>query len=179
MVGQRLTLLEILNFFPSIRPGSIPLSLLEQMVPLQPRYYSISCSPLLYPKSVHITAATVTYRSPAGFQHDGITALDLWTCNPVSMHLLTVCNTACTGVSTSFLNRQKRGDRVPIFIKPSKFKLPKDPQTPIIMLGSSTFFSPRTPIVVCSCYCCADCHYVLQVLVLALLLFEVLSSIGC
>lgn len=54
-------LLEVLQEFPSVKP-SAPL-LIAQLPLLQPRFYSISSSPLKYPKEVHLTVAIVQYNT--------------------------------------------------------------------------------------------------------------------
>lgn len=54
------TLVEVLEEFPSIQmPSTL---LLTQLPLLQPRYYSISSSPDLYPGEIHLTVAVVSYR---------------------------------------------------------------------------------------------------------------------
>lgn len=46
--------------FPSIKPPTA--LLVSQLTPLQPRFYSISSSPIIFPNSIHLTVAVVTYR---------------------------------------------------------------------------------------------------------------------
>jgi len=71
-VAGRLTLLELLEAFQSIRVGTVPLEVfLESMSPLQPRFYSISSSPKVHPKSLHVTAAVVKYATPHNYMHEG------------------------------------------------------------------------------------------------------------
>ncbi|CAG2057145.1 unnamed protein product [Timema podura] len=54
-------LLEVLEEFPSVRPSAALLA--AQLSPLQPRFYSISSSPMVHPGQIHITVAVVTYRT--------------------------------------------------------------------------------------------------------------------
>ncbi|KAI5721061.1 hypothetical protein M8J77_015468 [Diaphorina citri] len=54
-------LLEVLEQFPSIHLP--PALLVAQLTPLQPRFYSISSSPLAHPNEIHLTVAVVTYRT--------------------------------------------------------------------------------------------------------------------
>ncbi|XP_026686564.1 nitric oxide synthase, salivary gland-like, partial [Diaphorina citri] len=56
-------LLEVLEQFPSIHLP--PALLVAQLTPLQPRFYSISSSPLAHPNEIHLTVAVVTYRTQA------------------------------------------------------------------------------------------------------------------
>lgn len=63
------TIVEVLEEFPSIQmPTSL---LLTQLSLLQPRYYSISSSPDMYPDEVHLTVAIVSYRTRGGQRHWG------------------------------------------------------------------------------------------------------------
>lgn len=55
------TLPEVLDQFPSAKPSASLLAAL--LSPLQPRFYSISSSPLAHPKRLHLTVAVVTYRT--------------------------------------------------------------------------------------------------------------------
>jgi nitric-oxide synthase len=54
-------LLEVLEEFPSVRPS--PALLAAQLTPLQPRFYSISSSPIVQNGQIHITVAVVSYRT--------------------------------------------------------------------------------------------------------------------
>lgn len=59
--GKNPTIVEVLEEFPSIQmPSTL---LLTQLSLLQPRYYSISSSPDMYPDEVHLTVAIVSYRT--------------------------------------------------------------------------------------------------------------------
>ncbi|KAK2102708.1 Nitric oxide synthase, brain [Saguinus oedipus] len=62
--GKNPTIVEVLEEFPSIQmPATL---LLTQLSLLQPRYYSISSSPDMYPDEVHLTVAIVSYRTRGG-----------------------------------------------------------------------------------------------------------------
>lgn len=54
-------LAEVLEQFPSCRPEACVLAALQP--PLQPRFYSISSSPLAHRHRIHITVAIVTYKT--------------------------------------------------------------------------------------------------------------------
>ncbi|XP_019497126.1 PREDICTED: nitric oxide synthase, brain [Hipposideros armiger] len=62
--GKNPTIVEVLEEFRSIQmPATL---LLTQLNLLQPRYYSISSSPDMYPDEVHLTVAIVSYRTRDG-----------------------------------------------------------------------------------------------------------------
>jgi len=111
--------IEVLKVFKSARP---PLDqFLEQLPRLQPRYYSISSSSQANPDSIHVTAVVV----------DWVT--------PTRRHAL--------GVTTNWFAKNIPNDdgfiRMPIFIRANhNFKLPKNPMTPIIMVGPGTGLAP-------------------------------------
>ncbi|XP_072164141.1 NADPH oxidoreductase A-like [Diadema setosum] len=91
--------------------------LLRNLRPLQPRYYSISSSPVVDPSNVCVTAAVVRYSSRGR---------------------------ARVGVTTTFLqDRLRVGDVCPVFLSPNPdFRLPKDPSRDIIMVGPGTGIAP-------------------------------------
>ena len=83
--------------------------------PLAPRLYSIASSLSAHPDEVHLTVAIVRYESHGRKRK---------------------------GVCSSFL-ADRVGERVPCYLHGNKnFKLPEDPQTPIIMVGPGTGIAP-------------------------------------
>jgi len=130
IISAQRSLLEVMEDFPSCSP--IPMENFFGVIAplLQPRFYSISSSPLVHPDKIHVTAAVVRDRMPTGRVHNG--------------------------VCTSWLARARAGEtRVPIFVRRSTFKLQK-PQPlsvsqtngstsappPIIMIGPGTGLAP-------------------------------------
>ncbi len=84
---------------------------------LAPRLYSISSSPAAHAGQIHTTVAVV--RFVAHNRHRG-----------------GVC-------STFFADRTSIEDRLPIYIQPNKrFKLPANPDAPMIMIGPGTGIAP-------------------------------------
>jgi NADPH-ferrihemoprotein reductase len=115
IIADKRSLLEVLQDFPSAKPSLG--AFFGTIAPrLQPRFYSISSSPSLHPRSVHITVAVVRDTMPSGRIHNG--------------------------VASSWLAKLKPGAQVPVFIRQSSFKLPKDPLTPVIMVGPGTGIAP-------------------------------------
>jgi sulfite reductase (NADPH) flavoprotein alpha-component len=100
-------------------PGAIddPSELVSLLPKLAPRLYSISSSPAAHAGQIHTTVAVVRFTSH---------------------------NRDRGGVcSTFFADRTSLSDRLPIYIQPNrKFKLPSDPEAPIIMIGPGTGIAP-------------------------------------
>ena len=100
-------------------PGTItdPAELVTMLPRLAPRLYSISSSPAAHGREVHCTVAVVRYRSH-NRERGGI-------------------------ASTMLADRVDLGARLPIYIQPNKrFRLPKDANTPMIMIGPGTGIAP-------------------------------------
>ncbi|MFD4529687.1 molybdopterin-dependent oxidoreductase [Streptomyces sp. NPDC058470] len=89
----------------------------EVLIPLQPRLYSISSSPLIDPHVVSLTVSVVRYENPDGRPRQGV-------CSP-------------------FLADAAPGTPVPVFVQPSpRFRPPADPTTPTVMIGPGTGIAP-------------------------------------
>ncbi len=100
-------------------PGVIddPAELVVLLPKLAPRLYSISSSPAAHAGQIHATVAVVRFTSH---------------------------NRDRGGVcSTLFADRTSIDDRLPIYIQPNKkFKLPLNPNEPMIMIGPGTGIAP-------------------------------------
>lgn len=84
---------------------------------IPPRLYSISSSPTAHEGEVHITVRAVRYEERGRSRYG-------------------VC-------SVGLAERVRPGDKLPVFIQSnSNFKLPEDPQTPIILIGPGTGVAP-------------------------------------
>ncbi len=106
--------IDLLQEFPSVEMGAEAFSRLPRK--LVPRLYSIASSPLHYPEEVHLTVATVRYRTN---------------------------NRDRIGVASTYLSdRSPIGASVPSYIAESHFRLPEDPSTDIIMVGPGTGIAP-------------------------------------
>ena len=108
----------VLEQFPSVLVA--PSLLLSQLPLLQPRFYSISSSPLAHPGEVHLTLAVVQFK--AG--RDGTGPLR-------------------SGFCSSWLNSRQPGDLIPVFHRVAQnFHLPENKVLPVIMVGSGTGIAP-------------------------------------
>lgn len=110
------SIVHILEDLPSVKPKLD--HLLELLPRLQSRFYSISSSPKVHGTTVHLTAVLIEYSTPTN-------------------------RTNC-GVCTSFMKKKLPGvgEKLPVFIRRSQFKLPSKATTPIIMIGPGTGFAP-------------------------------------
>jgi sulfite reductase (NADPH) flavoprotein alpha-component len=108
--------MEVIDFLvehPSIKISAQ--EFVDTLAKLQPRLYSIASSLKAFPNQVHLTVDVVRYTSH-GRQRGG------------------VCST--------FLADRAENVPIPVFPNASKFRLPEDGNTPIIMVGPGTGIAP-------------------------------------
>jgi sulfite reductase (NADPH) flavoprotein alpha-component len=110
-----LDVMAALQKFSSVRPH--PEAFVEALEPLQPRLYSISSSNNATPGKLSLTVDCVRY---------------------------VVGKRKRLGLASTFLaERIKPGDEIKVYVqKAHGFALPKDPTTPIIMIGPGTGIAP-------------------------------------
>ncbi|MDR5170333.1 sulfite reductase subunit alpha [Methylobacillus flagellatus] len=105
--------IDLLHAYPIQAEAAEWLAVLKR---LQPRLYSISSSPREFADQVHLTVSIVRYG-----QH----------------------GTARGGVCSTFLADRAAGQAVPIFLKKSAhFRVPRNPDTPLVMVGPGTGIAP-------------------------------------
>ncbi len=105
--------IDLLEQFPAAQFD--PLSFVQCLRKLQPRLYSIASSLKAHPEQVHLTVSIVRYQS---------------------------YNRARRGVCSVFLADRARA-AVPVFVQVSRsFRLPLNPEVPIIMVGPGTGVAP-------------------------------------
>ncbi|KAK0160391.1 hypothetical protein PV328_007803 [Microctonus aethiopoides] len=110
-------LLEVLQEFPSVKPYA-PLFVLH-LTPLQPRFYSISSSPLVHKGQIHLTVAIVQYKSQGG-------------AGPIHY-----------GVCSNYLNDVTDGESLYVFVRSApNFHMPPDDEAPMILVGPGTGIAP-------------------------------------
>ncbi|KAG0198300.1 hypothetical protein BGX33_012437, partial [Mortierella sp. NVP41] len=125
------TFLDILCTFPSVK---IPLArVVETLPPMQPRYYSITSSPMSRNGHRRWACAfnVVAYDMPGGIHRRGI-------CTPWLDELagqVPFGEAVTTGLTTQYL---------PVFLKPNetRFNLPSDTTKPVILIGPGTGVAP-------------------------------------
>jgi sulfite reductase (NADPH) flavoprotein alpha-component len=108
-------LIDLLYEYPDVLRD--PADLVAMLPKLSPRLYSISSSPAAHAGEIHTTVAVVRYRSH-NRERGG------------------VC-------STMFADRSRPAGRLPIYIQPNhRFRLPREADRPIIMIGPGTGIAP-------------------------------------
>jgi sulfite reductase (NADPH) flavoprotein alpha-component len=108
--------MEVVDFLiehPSIK--WTPQEFVDTLAKLTPRLYSISSSLKAHPEQVHFTIDVVHYESRGRVRK---------------------------GVCSTFLAERAQNVPVPVFPNTSKFRLPEDGNTPIIMVGPGTGVAP-------------------------------------
>jgi len=113
---KRMTMLEIADMCPHLswRMEDV----FYQMPKLKPRLYSISSSPLASKSEFTITVGVVSGKTPTGRCHLGVCSNYLASSDVGSAHYVSIRDTG------------------------TKFRLPKDDGTPVIMIGAGTGVAP-------------------------------------
>jgi sulfite reductase (NADPH) flavoprotein alpha-component len=113
--AETLDVLAALQKFPGLHPD--PEAFVESLEPLQPRLYSISSSPKAAPGGVSLTVNAVRYTIDARLRE---------------------------GVASTFLDdRLTPGAPLKVYVQQAHgFALPREPNTPIVMVGPGTGIAP-------------------------------------
>lgn len=111
----------LLNYLPKTR---IPLvDFLHLVSPIQPRYYTISSSSSLFPKTIHATVSITEYEVPGS-------------------------NRPFVGLCTGYLRTVQAGySKLRVFVRPSTFRLPKSLRNPILLIGPGTGIAPMRALL--------------------------------
>lgn len=140
---KHITLARLLQLASPNEPWtSLPLAfLIENLLSLQPRYYSISSSSVIAPRRIAVTALVVNRN--IGEQSTTSTIHGL-----TSNYLLSASDVASNStVPTPSYQRLSEGQglqgaRVLAHIRKSKFKLPITSSTPLVLISAGTGFAP-------------------------------------
>ena len=113
--AETVDVLAAIEKFPGVRPD--PEAFIEALDPLQPRLYSIACSPKVASGRMALTVDTVRYDVGDRRRH---------------------------GVASTFLaERISPGDEIRVYVqKANDFALPADHSKPIVMIGPGTGVAP-------------------------------------
>ncbi|GAA5971327.1 hypothetical protein JCM8115_001001 [Rhodotorula mucilaginosa] len=129
---------------------SIPVDRIIGAIPrLQPRYYSISSSPKMYPNSIHVTAVVLKYEPVAGANHVfGVGTNYLLNLKNAVNNTFDKVNKREEGAPIYHLEgprgKYKKGTQyaAPVHVRRSNFRLPTSPKVPIVMIGPGTGVAP-------------------------------------
>ncbi|KAF9320781.1 NADPH-cytochrome P450 reductase [Podila horticola] len=125
---------------------AIPFDLLIESVPrLQARYYSISSSPKAHPTSIHLTAVVLDYQ-PAAAPAETVYGLATNYLHVCHAHLNNTTRSASqptydiSGPQGAYLTDSHV--KVPVHVRHSNFKLPRNSAVPVVMVGPGTGVAP-------------------------------------
>ncbi|CAO1617258.1 unnamed protein product [Sympodiomycopsis kandeliae] len=118
---------------------------------LGPRFYSISSSPKLHPKTIHITAVVLRYapdHQPDRYVHGLATnfistikmSMNNETPSGPNDPRFTTPKYALEGPRGSYINDGRF--RAPVHVRRANFRLPTSPKIPVIMVGPGTGVAP-------------------------------------
>jgi len=113
---------DIVDLFQDFPAKVTSAELSKLLRPIQPRSYSISSSPLACPGELHLTVSVVNYEQSGR---------------------------AKRGACSSYLSEVAvENEHIPIFIESNpNFRLPKNEETPIVMIGAGTGIAPYRAFV--------------------------------
>ncbi|KAL2826565.1 hypothetical protein BJY01DRAFT_241325 [Aspergillus pseudoustus] len=121
----------------------IPFSIyIQRLLRLQPRYYSISSSSLAQPERVSVTAVVESrYFAPRDTYWKGVSTNYLLAVSQRHHHEEQNAALYALGAHRA-QDVASSAPRIPVHLRASKFRLPEDPATPIVMVGPGTGVAP-------------------------------------
>jgi NADPH-ferrihemoprotein reductase len=138
-----ITLARLLELASASTPWtSLPLAfVIENLLPLQPRYYSISSSSVIAPRRIAITVLVVNKAISGNATSSTIHGL---TSNYLLSTSCVSSNAAAPIPSYQRTNESQglQGSKILAHIRKSKFKLPITSSTPLILISAGTGFAP-------------------------------------
>ncbi|KAF9396604.1 NADPH-cytochrome P450 reductase [Podila verticillata] len=127
------------------RTMEIPFDLLIENVPrLQARYYSISSSPKVHPTTIHLTAVILDYKPDVAPEETvyGLATNFLHNCHAHINSMGAIePKYEISGPKGSYLVGEQ-GVKVPVHVRHSNFKLPRNASLPVVMIGPGTGVAP-------------------------------------
>ncbi|CAO3671892.1 unnamed protein product [Rhizopus microsporus] len=137
---------EVLQLVTKQTWSSVPFDLIvENINRLQPRFYSISSSAKESPHIVSATVVTLQYHPTSTPQRTVYGVCTNFLYNIHVQHRPREQNIPAydlAGPRRAFINSEGYCQRLPIHIRHSQFKLPRNPTVPIIMVGPGTGVAP-------------------------------------
>ncbi|XP_068730808.1 methionine synthase reductase-like [Montipora capricornis] len=136
-----LSLLDLLNAFPSCQ---LPFERLLELLPrLKARPYSVSSSPLENPTGLHFVFNIVEITGIEDIKKQRQGVCTGWLNDITKIHRLGSTGDSKVPIDCFTKMSLERKIKVPVFQRNSlNFKLPGDPETPIIMIGPGTGIAP-------------------------------------
>ncbi|KAG0349055.1 NADPH-cytochrome P450 reductase [Podila humilis] len=123
----------------------IPFDLLIENVPrLQARYYSISSSPKVHPTTIHLTAVVLDYKPDVVPDETvfGLATNFLHNCHGRVNKMESIAPAyEISGPKGSYLVGEQ-GVKIPVHVRHSNFKLPRNAALPVVMIGPGTGVAP-------------------------------------
>ncbi|CEP08857.1 hypothetical protein [Parasitella parasitica] len=128
--------------------SAVPFDLIVESVSrLQPRYYSISSSSKESPKKITVTVVTLQYTPEMSCPRTvyGVNTNYLWRLHESINGIepdASYPHYSITGPRNCLYDDESKVARVPVHVRRSQFKLPRNPTVPIIMVGPGTGVAP-------------------------------------
>ncbi|GBC06951.1 hypothetical protein RclHR1_07160009 [Rhizophagus clarus] len=140
---------------PNGKPlDSVPLDFIIETLPrLQPRYYSISSSSKSTPKTIHITATVLSF-NPTTTPHRKVYGLATNYLLQINRklrnvhHPETLPSYSYSGPRNKYHDEGSNLIKLPIHVRHTNFKLPKNSKTPVVMVGPGTGVAPFRGFVI-------------------------------
>ncbi|EXJ82883.1 hypothetical protein A1O3_06699 [Capronia epimyces CBS 606.96] len=145
---RRMNIAQVLELASNDKPwADVPFTMLiESLIALQPRHYSISSSPALNKDRLTITTKVETHAiADTGFDFKGV-ATNYLLALQQAQNLNNVRDSHKDNYASTYAihgpRNRYQGLRLPVCIRPSTFRLPRDPAVPVIMIGPGTGVAP-------------------------------------
>ncbi|CAD6885838.1 unnamed protein product [Tilletia controversa] len=143
-----------LDDISNVTKWDIPFDRIISAVPRSgPRFYSISSSPKLHPKTIHVTAVVLRYKAKNPTRSDAY--LHGLATNYLSTVKMILNKESATGpldprfgtpmyelAGPRGAYTRESAIRVPVHVRRSNFRLPTSPKIPVIMIGPGTGVAP-------------------------------------
>ncbi|RQM14350.1 hypothetical protein DD237_005873 [Peronospora effusa] len=139
ILEDKRSFVDVLVHFRSVK---ISVQTLLHIVPfLLPRYYTISSSSLVNPQRVHATVSLIESKQNDGRVFRGVCSNYLNRLQPLVAHMDDKKKRDSRPGDQGF-KKPREWPTARIFIRASTFRLPKNPLTPIILIGPGTGIAP-------------------------------------